>query len=245
MIMKSKFAFSVLLLMIHIFPVSAREYYPAEDSIQWVEGLSWQQIKQKAKLEGKYIFIDVIATWCAPCKKMDKETYVDETVGEIMNQHFVAVKVQMDKTGKDNEEVKRWYEDAAMLMKEYRIRAYPTLIFLSPDGEVVNKLSGFRSAKQLIIQANIALKPGQKYEDPDREYFVRLEEYQSGVKNYKAMPFLFKKALELREPEIAWTVSKEYMQHLSKLKKKELITKDNIEFLAAHSLTSHSPFFDL
>lgn len=241
--MKLNFGLPFLLFWLNMFQVFGNNV--DNPGIQWVEGLTWQQVKQKAKNEGKYIFIDAFATWCGPCKKMDRETYIDTAVGALFNQRFLAVKVQMDKTDKDNDEVKRWYKDAVNMMKEYQIRAYPTLIFLSPDGEVVNKLSGFRSAKQFITQANIALKPGQKYIDPNDQYFVLLEEYKAGKKNYEAMPVLFKKALELKEPEIAWAVSKEYMKYLGNKKGNDLYTKANIEFLTAHSLTSHSPYYDM
>src|SRR5689334_7898174 len=38
--------------------------------VQWTTGLSWEQVKQKAQLEKKYIFLDCLATWCGPCKMM-------------------------------------------------------------------------------------------------------------------------------------------------------------------------------
>ena len=41
--------------------------------IHFVNGLSWQEVLQKAKAENKYIFVDCYATWCGPCKAMDKE----------------------------------------------------------------------------------------------------------------------------------------------------------------------------
>ncbi len=36
--------------------------------IHFENGLSWEQIKEKAKAEHKYIFVDCYATWCGPCK---------------------------------------------------------------------------------------------------------------------------------------------------------------------------------
>jgi thiol:disulfide interchange protein len=41
--------------------------------INFENNLSWEQVKEKAKAENKYIFVDCYATWCGPCKAMDKE----------------------------------------------------------------------------------------------------------------------------------------------------------------------------
>ena len=35
-------------------------------------GLSWKEVKAKAEAEHKYIFMDCYATWCGPCKWMNK-----------------------------------------------------------------------------------------------------------------------------------------------------------------------------
>ncbi len=65
--------------------------------IKFEENLSWQQLLDKAKVTNKYIFVDCYATWCGPCKMMDKDVYTSGKVGYLFNEHFISVKVQMDK----------------------------------------------------------------------------------------------------------------------------------------------------
>ena len=67
-----------------------------ERGIDFVENLSWQQVKEKAKQEQKYIMIDCYTSWCGPCKVMDQTTFKDPEVAKIANEGFVAVKVQFD-----------------------------------------------------------------------------------------------------------------------------------------------------
>jgi thiol:disulfide interchange protein len=102
----------------------------AEGGIKWTTGLSWEQIKQKAKAENKYIFIDAYTTWCGPCKMMDKYVYPNDTVSSFFNEHFVAVKAQMDVTEKDDQGIRDWYTDSKKIERDYTVTAYPSLIFL-------------------------------------------------------------------------------------------------------------------
>jgi thiol:disulfide interchange protein len=97
--------------------------------IQWTTGLSWEQIKQKAKSENKYIFMDCYATWCGPCKSMDKEIYPDEKVGEIVNEKFIAVKVQMDSTVNDTKPIQKWYPAVREISTKYIFRGYVCFLF--------------------------------------------------------------------------------------------------------------------
>ncbi len=43
---------------------------------------------------------------------MDKEVFTKAEIGEFVNDKFVAVKVQMDKTPIDNNNIKQWYNEA-------------------------------------------------------------------------------------------------------------------------------------
>src|SRR5882724_2814275 len=80
--------------------------------INFEQSLSWEQVKAKAKAENKYIFVDCYATWCVPCKNMEKNVYPIDSIGDFVNSHYIPVKIQFDRTKADNEQVKAWYEDA-------------------------------------------------------------------------------------------------------------------------------------
>jgi len=90
--------------------------------------------KKQAKAEDKLIFVDVYTDWCGPCKRMDKEVFTDSKVADFFNENFINVKANAEKKGK-------YYAN------RYGVRAYPTLLFLNHEGEVVKSISGGHSAR--------------------------------------------------------------------------------------------------
>src|ERR1700730_5445986 len=94
---------------------------------------NWNQVLKRAKSENKFIFVDCYATWCGPCKYMDKEVYHNDSVGYFINAKFISVKVQMDTSKMDNDATKEWYTTARRLQGEYKVNAYPTFLFFSPN----------------------------------------------------------------------------------------------------------------
>src|SRR5688500_1740590 len=130
-IVMKKFIIPVFFLL--PFAVQAQQ----NSGVDFIEGMSWQQVLSKAKEENKFIFVDMVATWCGPCKMMDKFTYPKQEVGSALRDKFISVKVQVDSTGKDNENVKSWYRDARYLERTYNVTALPTFLFFSPDGKIV------------------------------------------------------------------------------------------------------------
>ena len=65
--------------------------------VDW-DGPSFDDVLKTAKSENKHVFIDFYATWCGPCKKLDKVTYQDAKVTDYLNS-IVAVKYDAEKTG--------------------------------------------------------------------------------------------------------------------------------------------------
>ncbi len=103
-----------------------------DQGIHFEHGLSWKAVQEKAKKENKFIFRGLLHHLsCGPCKMMSQEIFPLKEVGDFFNKHFVSVKVQFDRTSKDNEEVKAWYEDAAYFRKEYKVLAYPTFLYFT------------------------------------------------------------------------------------------------------------------
>ncbi|MNK45514.1 Thioredoxin-1 [compost metagenome] len=85
----------------------------------------------KAKTEKKLIFLDAYATWCGPCKLMERNVFTDAKVADYYNKNFINAHFDMEK-GEGRE-----------LAAKYGIRSYPTLLFLNGEGEVVGKELGY------------------------------------------------------------------------------------------------------
>lgn len=210
--------------------------------IQWTEGLSWEEVKAKAKQENKYIFLDVFATWCGPCKLMDKEVYSNDTLGDYYNQRFISVKVQMDQTAADGEQVKSWYKDAEAIGKQYRVEAYPSFIFLDPQGTIVEKQSGFKPAKEMLVLAQTALQPGKVYQDPYAEYDSLVADYKRGIKKMDRMPYMIQMAFEY-DTALARKVIKEYTDYCLTLPPTQRYNKDNLQMWSNFALSSKTRAF--
>ncbi len=209
-----------------------------ESGIQFNSGVSWEQIKEKAKIENKYIFLDCFATWCGPCRKMDQEVYNTEEVGTFTDNHFIAVKVQLDSTKQDNEGIRSWYADAHAIMKEFNVAVFPTYLFLSPDGKIVHRGSSFRAAPEFIKLLQDAI-------DPERQYYTLLDNFYKEKLSWSKMPELIEGLERNSEKKAAKDVATSYINnYLLKLNDRELYTKGNLKFIGGHVISSQDPGFE-
>ncbi|WP_341843430.1 thioredoxin family protein [Chitinophaga caseinilytica] len=104
--------------------------------------LTYEEVQALAKREHKGIFIDFYTTWCGPCKHMTRYIFTMEKVGAYMNEHYISVKIQVDSTAADNAFVRRWRESARMLATRYKVKSYPTMVYLEANGTPVNRIVG-------------------------------------------------------------------------------------------------------
>lgn len=207
-----------------------------ESGIIWSDNLNWQQILKKAKKENKYIFVDCYATWCKPCKQMDKDVYANDSVGDFLNTRFISVKIQMDSTKADNEYIRRWHKTAKEIGTKYRVAAYPTFLFFSPNGEVVYKELGYKAPGQFMQVARDALTPS-------RQYYALLRAYKKGKRDYIKMPDLIMMSKQLGDTANYFPLLSDYYAYLQSLGKDKLYTKENVEFIASTiSKSSQLPF---
>lgn len=119
--------------------------------ITFLENPVWSTILEKAKKEKKIIFFDAYATWCGPCKQMDAETYKDQAVANFYNANFINVKYDMEKA------------EGIMLAQQFAVTAYPSLLFINEDGEMLHKGLGFQVANQFLELAKTSLNPETQY----------------------------------------------------------------------------------
>lgn len=160
------------------------------NGITFTEGV-WAEITAKAKLENKMIFVDCYTVWCGPCKQLSRTVFKDPSVADLMNDSFINVKIDMEKG------------EGIALKNKFEVKAFPTLLFISPTGEVEHRIVGSVPSKTFIKEANTALSGKglnsflKKYNEGCRdtaflkEYIKRTNESYLKVEAEKASADLF------------------------------------------------------
>lgn len=137
--------------------------YGQGSSISFETG-TWEEVLKKAESENKPIFVDAYATWCGPCKMMAQNVFTDNSVALFYNDMFINVKMDMEKG------------EGVELAKQWKIRAYPTLLYFFPNGELMHQSVGGRDVTEFIALGQDALNLEKqlgafvkKYKDGNRE----------------------------------------------------------------------------
>ena len=82
----------------------------------------------RAKAEDKPILLDIGAVWCHWCHVMDRESYENAETAALINEHFVAIKVDRD----ERPDVDARYQAAVQAISGQG--GWPLTAFLTPDG---------------------------------------------------------------------------------------------------------------
>ncbi len=95
--------------------------------IRWHE---WgEEAFAAAQRENKPMLLDIGAVWCHWCHVMDRESYDDPAIAAIVNEHFIAVKVDRD----ERPDIDSRYQVAVQAVTGQG--GWPLTAFLTPDGK--------------------------------------------------------------------------------------------------------------
>ena len=95
--------------------------------IRWHE---WgEEAFAAAQRENKPMLLDIGAVWCHWCHVMDRESYDDPGIAAIVNEHFIAVKVDRD----ERPDIDSRYQVAVQAVSGQG--GWPLTAFLTPDGK--------------------------------------------------------------------------------------------------------------
>ena len=120
-------------------------------------------------LKGKYVYIDVWATWCGPCiaeipfLKSVEETYHGKNI------EFVSISIDR---AKDHDKWKKFVADKELggiqlfadndwnsqFVKDFQINGIPRFILIGPNGEIVNADAPRPSSPELSKTLNSLLE---------------------------------------------------------------------------------------
>jgi uncharacterized protein YyaL (SSP411 family) len=110
--------------------VNARSPYLKKSAHQPVDWYEWcQEAFEKAKREDKPILLSVGGVWCHWCHVMAKESFEDPQIAQIINEHFVAIKVDRD----ERPDIDRRYQEVVVALTG--TGGWPLTVFLTPEGK--------------------------------------------------------------------------------------------------------------
>ncbi len=121
-----------------------------QGGIKFTESAAWKDLLAKAKSMDRVIFMDAYTTWCGPCKMMSKNVFTDKEVGDYYNANFINVKIDMEAG------------EGIALASQYAVRAYPTLLFIDGDGEIVHRAVGYHESDAFIQLGKKAMDPSSR-----------------------------------------------------------------------------------
>lgn len=102
------------------------------------QNITLTQARQQAKATEKFLFVDVYTTWCKPCKEMELNVFSDAAVSKLVNDNFIAVRIDADK-------------DKSAQVHALKVNAYPTMIYYHPNGQALHRQEGALDAATFLL----------------------------------------------------------------------------------------------
>lgn len=156
--------------------------FAGESNVKFYDA-SWPATIDQAKASDKLVFLDCYTDWCYWCKVMDKETFTDTSVSNLLNSRFLPAKREMEKS-----------EEGRALNMKYHVSGYPTYLIFNGKGELVYQIVGsrptaeFRKELLLALEAKTPLCPGFSAQlDPGFPKFLK-DSYGTSKERKKSDP---------------------------------------------------------
>jgi thioredoxin-related protein len=132
----------------------------------FAQEINWVSLDEAVELQKKNpkkIMMDMYTVWCGPCKMLDRNTFQNKDVADYVNKYYYAVKFNAE--GNDIVEFKGKaytnpnYDPAKAkrrngsheLARYFRIQAYPTIVFLDENLELLTPLRGYKTPQDLEL----------------------------------------------------------------------------------------------
>ena len=130
--MKKGVIAGLMLALLALWPTA-----PARAQVRFESGPT-DSVRQLAQEQHKLVFVDLYATWCPPCRAMERQVFSQPEVGDFMAQHFVAAKYDVDRpTGRK-------------LMDRYGRGAIPLYLVFDTEGTLWGKIEGASPAETFV-----------------------------------------------------------------------------------------------
>lgn len=132
---------------------------------------TWAEAQKAAREQNKPIYLHFTTDWCTWCRKMEKDTYGNAAAKAAMGSFVTA---SLDCTSPRGQEPAGQAAINLALMEKFAGQGYPFLVMTTPDGAVLNVLSGYLPPAEFTKELSKGL--GQYNE------LARMEQLTAGPK---------------------------------------------------------------
>ena len=123
-------------------PVSTIEDTSDLVTLDW---LDFGEALNAAEVSGRPVMVDVYASWCPWCQKLQREVYAEENVREYLIDNFETARLNIE----DKElviEFKGYELTSSELAAGLGAEGTPTIVFLTSKGDYITRVPGFIDA---------------------------------------------------------------------------------------------------
>ena len=121
------------LTLVSLILLTVSTAHSADDTIHWVD---YPQGTALARSQGKKAVVYFHTSWCPSCKQMAAETFPHPDVIRMINDGFIAIRVDAD----EHQEIAR----------AFGVTGVPELWLIRPDATPIGNVAGFIPPKRLL-----------------------------------------------------------------------------------------------
>lgn len=176
-------------LLYFVFLISISHIGMAQ--VRW---MSFNEALEAQKQHPKKILIDVYATWCGPCQKLEKDTFKNEYIAQYINQNFYPVKFNAEGNESVTYKGKTYRNPGYSPHRKGRnttheftmaadVRGYPTMIFLDENANIIFPISGYMSPSDIEPYLNFVASDAFKTVKTQKDFENYLKNFKGHFKN--------------------------------------------------------------